>query len=1057
MIQFNHLFRSKEAFENELSLAHFDRQSSNILIQMFSSVLDPVVLEKTAKAVLDVLPNAILIGASSAGEIINGSMADSETVLSISVFEKSTIKAASLIEKNSRILGEKLGKALAGDEVRCIICFADGLRHSSGFIEALREQCRAGVPIGGGMAGDLFRFEHTYTIYQGLVFEGGAVGVALSGDALEVFQDYNLGWRPVGSEMTITRAEGNRVYEIDGQPAVDMYKTVLGEEVAKNLPHSAIGFPLVRQSGSIFVARAMIGASDDGSILFAGDLHEGERVHFGVGSADMVNRYDPSDSIRNRKQPLQAAFVYSCSARKQFLGPMLETSLQAIDGFAPTSGFFTYGEFYVSDEGLQLLNITSTILFLHENGTAGRRFIAPVAGRKKQRPSNVVEEGMLHLIDYNTKALERKSASLAAAERRLEEHIEGINKVLIVSKTDPDGNITYVNSNFERISGYSRSELLGQSHNIVRNPLTPDTLFSDLWKTIKAGEIWHGSFANLRKDGTTYYVKSSIIPVFDKDHNIAEYFAIREDITDLVETQNAYKRESTFSHMLFDSDENIKIVIRNGKIERINQSFFRLFPFRDLEEFMRRQHCINAMFIPKEGFLTAGGASKPWYYQVLNEPDRTHKVLMEDRKGVVRSFSVKANQFDFEDDDYVICSFNDVTELEEARVVAEKAEEAQANFLANMSHEIRTPMNGILGFTGLLRKTELNEQQKGYLDIIEGSSSTLLDIINDVLDFSKIKSNQMLLESIPTDLFAELNIAYMLMQPLADKKELNYHLKLDPRMYAFVFVDPTRLKQIVINLLSNAIKFTHAPGEVVFRTEVVFESEKERSQTVRFIVEDSGIGIPKEKQLRVFSPFAQANESTTREFGGTGLGLSICSSLVSAMGGELKLYSKEGKGTVFYFDLTLKPADGAEKQAVREVEKQKRSARAEIAPSLKEINPGLRVLVAEDLEMNRLLVQLLLSQHGIDAVFAENGKEAYEKVKAEPFDLVFMDVNMPVMNGVEATRRIREELGSRVPIIALTANALEGDEEKFLNSGMDGYLTKPLDDRQFDAVLRKYS
>ncbi|WP_345972058.1 FIST N-terminal domain-containing protein [Sulfurimonas diazotrophicus] len=1051
MIQFNHIYSDKEGLEKALAETGVGFDQKTVLVQMFSSLQERDAVAAIASEVLSLLPDATLIGASSAGEIVGGVMTEAQTVLGISVFEKSGIRSVSEVDTASYALGKRMGEALCREDARCIICFADGIRHSGDFLEALRAANCDNIPIAGGMAGDLFRFESTFTIHQDKVFEGGAVGVALSGEALEVFQDFNLGWRPVGKEMTITRASKNRVYTIDGKATKELYGEVLGEAIVRELPASAIGFPLIKRSGGIPVARSMIGAFEDGSVLFAGNLKEGERVQFGIGSADLVNSYIPGDAIPREEQALQAAFVYSCSARKQFLDKQLEVALDKIDAFAPSSGFFTYGEFYTSASGAELLNITSTILFLREIGTESKRFNTPLGGRKRQRAVNASEEGVFHLIDYNTKALEEQSRSLAKAERQLKEHIDGINDVLIVSKTDPNGIITYVNPNFERISGYTRGELIGQSHNIVRSPKTPDSLFVEMWQTITSGQIWHGSFANRRKDGSDYYVKSSIIPLHDEKNRIVEFFAIREDITDLIETQLAYKREHTFTQKLLNNDENIILIIRNGMTEKVNQAFFRLFPFKDLDDLRRSKRCINSLFIPKEGFLSAGGVAHPWYQKLLDEPNRIHKVLMEDKEGVVHTFSARARQVTFENDQYIFCSFNDVTELEEARVQAETAEEAQATFLANMSHEIRTPMNGILGFTGMLKKSGLNAQQLEYLEIIERSSATLLDIINDVLDFSKIQSHHMVIESIPVDLYSELSIAFSLMQPVARKKRLNYSSHFDPAMHEIILGDPTRLKQIIINLLSNAIKFTPSSGEVKLRTEVL-ETHPGDGQWVRFVIEDNGIGIQKEKQDRIFSAFTQANESTTREFGGTGLGLSISASLVEAMGGELKLYSKEGKGTVFYFDLLLTPYDTAATAMARTEEAPPEEETAEAA-----INSDMRVLVAEDLEMNRLLVQLLLSNYGIDAVFVENGREVLEKLEAATFDLILMDVNMPVLNGLDATRRIREELGSSVPIIALTANAMEGDREKFMQSGMNGYLTKPLEEKSLEAVLRQYS
>ena len=920
MKQLNHAYVSSDSFKDFLVHAEVDLDSSNILIQLFSPTLEKAALEHILSEILEVTPNATLIGATTAGGILDGSMLDKENILSISVFETSTIKSAYAIDEDSYILGKKLADALHSKDAKCLICFADGLSHNGDhFLKALNEQNKTHIPISGGMAGDMQQFKKTYTIYQDRVIENGAVGVALCGNDLEVYQDYNLGWRPVGPVFHITKAVNNRIYEINSRPVLEVYKDVLGESVVQNLPASAINLPLIKKNEETLIARSMIAIMEDQSVVFAGNLNEGDEVQFGIGSSELINQYEPNQTIQLDKNPVQAALIYSCSARKQFLGKNLEKVFSKIAGIAPTSGFFTYGEFFSFHSNVSLLNITTTILFLNEKHS---RFSTPVGTKKMHEmpPQSVTDDATFHLIDYITKSLEEKTETLIYSEKKLNEHLDGINKVLIVSKTDKKGFITYVNQNFEKISGYDQAELLGKNHNIIRHPDTPSEFFKEMWETIKQGKIWTGRFSNLAKNGHTYHVNTSIIPISGRGGNIVEFMAIREDITELVEAKKA----------------------------------------------------------------------------------------------------------------------------------AEEAEAAQARFLANMSHEIRTPMNGILGFSELLAHTDLDETQSKYIDIINSSTKTLLHTINDILDFSKIHSHNLILEEIDINLSNELMNVFELLRSIADKKSINYTSILDPKMFEFIKTDPTRLKQIITNLLSNAIKFTPENGSVTFKTEVL--ETISMTQNIRFSVIDSGIGIPKEKQEKIFAAFSQADDATTRQFGGTGLGLSISKSLVESFGGDLKVKSEEGKGSIFYFDIKLCHCDTCNLELPIPQENESNRLTSQLHSQQR-----LNILIAEDYDVNRTLIEAILSAYNVKITFALNGKEAVQKVQEDRYDLIFMDINMPIMNGIEATKIIREELKLDLPIVALTANAIEGDKERFLGQGMSDYLSKPIDIHALEDLLMKYS
>jgi len=414
-----------------------------------------------------------------------------------------------------------------------------------------------------------------------------------------------------------------------------------------------------------------------------------------------------------------------------FLDKELEKNFRILENTAPTSGFFTYGEFFFNSNETKLLNITTTLLFLREKGTHAKNHL--IKEKETIRNISKTDSALFNLIEYVTTALKEQEKSFKASKFKLDEFLKALDSVVIISRTDTEGIITYVNEQFEKISGYSKEELVGKPHSIVRNPDVADAVFAEMWETITKGNIWKGEFSNRSKDGSLYYVKSSIIPIHDEHNRIIEYMAIREDVTSLVES----------------------------------------------------------------------------------------------------------------------------------RKKAEKAGAAQAMFLANMSHEIRTPMNGILGFSELLAKTKLDVTQEKYVKAISSSTKMLLDIVNDILDSSKIANKKIVFEKLPINPYEEFRTSYELLKSVAQEKSINYSIEIDERIAHCLLGDATRLRQIKMNLLSNAIKFTPRFGEVKFS--VSLAGEDETKQILLFSVQDSGIGIPKEKIKDIFKPFSQADASTTRQ------------------------------------------------------------------------------------------------------------------------------------------------------------------------------------------------
>jgi len=591
------------------------------------------------------------------------------------------------------------------------------------------------------------------------------------------------------------------------------------------------------------------------------------------------------------------------------------------------------------------------------------------------------------------------------------------------------------------VIGKREEEFIKKTGRPIEDAVKRKTLFNKVLKS-KLLESWEESYE--KSDGNIQHVLFNLFPVLDENSMVELVIGYGVDITNIkLIQQQIVKSEKRYRDVIDNGLALISTHDMSGKFLTINPMVSKVYGYSE-EAIIG--HKISDFFVSNNNEELFSD-----YISILKK-DKYFTGLIkfthQDGHAVHTLFNNYLKEEPGEDP-YVIGFAVDISERvkvqKELEIAKNKTEElamAKQNFLANMSHEIRTPMNGIIGMANQLAKTELDKSQNFFLENIMSASDNLLIIINDILDLSKIEAGKLTIEEIGFRPDLILDRAMQVMRPKAEEKGLIFkRTYFDPAISRVLLGDPFRFNQILLNLISNAIKFTEE-GSIEISCNLIRDNEQ--TQTLKVSVRDTGIGMDDDFVKKLFSKFTQEDESITRKFGGTGLGMNISRELVDLMGGTINVESVKGKGTNITIQIKFKKGDESYLQEKKTIE---------IA---KQIFQNKRFLVTDDNEMNRLVASTILKSHGGDVKEAVDGKDAIKIMENEQFDIVLMDVQMPILNGLDATKYIRANISSDIPIIALTAYALKGDEEKFLKVGMNDYLSKPFDELVFLDIILKY-
>jgi two-component system sensor histidine kinase/response regulator len=632
--------------------------------------------------------------------------------------------------------------------------------------------------------------------------------------------------------------------------------------------------------------------------------------------------------------------------------------------------------------------------------------------------------------------------------RRLSDVVE--QSPISIMITDLVAKIEFVNGAFVKLYGYTREEAVGQSPRLIHPENGTEEGFESISKTLIAEGAWRGEVEHVRKDRSLRIISQAIISLRDSEGKITNYVALGEDVTERRQNEDQLRQ---LYLAVEQSPESIVITDLAGRIEYVNQTFTRHSGYTRQEVLGKNSRLLQSGKTPPDAYVQMWGKlarGEPWEGEFINrrkdgseyiefvtvapvrQPDGriTHYLAIKDDITTRKRMERELDEYRHHLEEVVASR---TAELADARERADAANQAKSAFLANMSHEIRTPMNAITGTTFLLLQSATSNEQRTRLKRIEASSRHLLALIDDILDLSKIEAGKMVIEQVAFDLKAVLCDVVETAASRAHDKGLTVDSDFDANLPAFIRGDALRVRQILLNLGSNAVKFTETGG-------IIFHAHAE-SDRIRFEVRDTGIGLTGEQRQRLFQPFVQADTSTTRRYGGTGLGLAISRRLVSLMGGDIGVDSEHTVGSTFWFTLPFERVEGQFSTPPLPM-----PIAGELAVQGQGLGQVLNILVVEDDPINQEVASELLRSAGHSVDIADNGAIALERVADRHYDLVLMDMQMPVMDGLTATRALRlQPAYARTPVIAMTANAFAEDRAKCLAAGMNDFVAKPVD------------
>ena len=505
------------------------------LIQIFSGNQDIHYVGDLLNQLVYLLPDFRIIGASTSGEISPSGISDGEILLAISCFEHTRCEVIRLTSITQEA-GITLGRRLNRPDARLLIAFGNTLNNNPDpFLQGIAEEAPE-LCIAGGNAGDNSRYHATFVISGDEICSQGIVCAVLYSDRLHVNNHSLMSWTPIGMEMTVTRCNGNILYELDNKPVMECYRYYLGDEIVQDIPNSITAFPLLIETPEVTIARAPVGLTTDGGMKYAGNISAGQKVRFGISDiSTMIDKVNELSSRITHHEPVEAMFIYSCTARRNFLQKTIIEELKSLTSCGPCAGFFTYGEYFHVHGENRLLNITTTLITLSESDEIRTTDNTCLA---RSVPPSVLR-ALTHLTNTTANEL-RQSLKLS------EQYKFALDETAVVSKADINGNITYINPLYENLTGYTAEELKGQSHLALYRPHTPEPVIHDLWSTLKQKKMWKGTLRSSCRPEPGYFdINFTGMPILNASGEVTEYIGLGDDITQLLEQQQLITEQRT--------------------------------------------------------------------------------------------------------------------------------------------------------------------------------------------------------------------------------------------------------------------------------------------------------------------------------------------------------------------------------------------------------------------------------------------------------------------------------------------------------------------------------